>query len=183
MAALLPVLIRPCFEHDLPFVQLIYAHHVITGTGSFEIDPPDLAAMKGRWAAIAARGWPYLVACDRGDPSRVHGFAYAAQFRDRSAYAATFEDSLYVAPHALGRGVGSHLLAALLHEIHTIGGREVLALVGDRENKGSIRVHERAGFHHCGLLRDVGQKFGRSLDVVLLQRSLPAGADMALNLR
>src|SRR5258706_2587809 len=110
----LPVIIRPCFEMDLQFVQLIYAHHVNTGTGTFELVPPELKEMNTRWSAIAAREWPYLVACAESDPSRIFGFAYAAQFRDRAAYAHSFEDSVYVAPNVIGRGIGGQLLSALL---------------------------------------------------------------------
>jgi len=169
--------IRPCFEMDLPFVQLIYAHHVLTGMGSFETEPPDLKEMSARWTRIAAREWPYLVACGISDPTRIFGFAYAAQFRERSAYARTFEDSVYVAPNAMGRGVGFALLGALLSQLDAMQVREVLALIGDSANAASISVHARAGFRHIGVMSAVGFKYGRWLDVVLMQRTMRSAAD------
>jgi phosphinothricin acetyltransferase len=169
--------IRPCFEMDLQFVQLIYAHHVLTGTGSFETDPPDLKEMTARWTRIAAREWPYLVACGAQDPTRILGFAYAGQFRERAAYAHTFEDSVYVAPNAMGRGVGAALLTALLSQLDAMKIREVLALIGDSANTASVRVHARTGFRQIGVMTDVGFKHGRWLDVVLMQRTLSSAAD------
>ncbi|HVY02126.1 MAG TPA: GNAT family N-acetyltransferase [Caulobacterales bacterium] len=177
MADPLSVIVRPCFEMDLQFVQLIYAHHVTTGTGSFETAPPDVREMTARWSRIAGKEWPYLVACDQKDPTRIYGFAYAAQFRDRPAYAFTFEDSVYVAPNAMGRGVGKKLLNGLLSQLDTIGAREVIAVIGDSDNLGSINLHVRMGFRRVGVLSNVGTKFGRWLDVVLMQRTLKAAAD------
>src|SRR5688572_25340251 len=93
-----PLIVRPCFQQDLEFVQLIYAHHVLSGTGTFEIEPPSLDEMTERWSKVVTKSWPFLVACPPHDLSRVLGFAYAAQFRDRPAYNYTFENSIYVAP-------------------------------------------------------------------------------------
>jgi phosphinothricin acetyltransferase len=177
MAEPLPVLVRPCFEMDLQFVQLIYAHHVTTGTGSFETAPPDLKEMTARWSSIAGKEWPFLVACDQNDPTRIYGFAYAAPFRARPAYAFTFEDSVYVAPNALGRGVGINLMNGLLSQLDAMGAREVIAVIGDSDNIASINLHVRMGFRRVGVLSNVGLKFGRWLDVVLMQRTLSAAAD------
>lgn len=167
-----PIMIRPCFTMDLQQVQLIYAHHVMTGTGTFEINPPDRDEMKERWIKIAARSWPYLVAAPLNDAGRVLGFAYAQQFRDRDAYKATFENSIYMAPGQTRRGVGLKLLNHLLADLHEQKAREVIAVIGDSANLASIGLHKRAGFQQAGLLRNVGFKFGRWLDVVLMQRSL-----------
>lgn len=177
MAEPLPVLIRPCFEMDLQSVQLIYAHHVMTGTGTFETEPPDLNEMRARWVKIAAREWPYLVACSQNDPTRIYGFAYAAQFRDRAAYAQTFEDSVYVAPNAQYRGVGKILLNGLLAQLEAMNAREVIAVIGDADNHGSVNLHVRMGFRRVGVLNSVGFKFQRWLDVILMQRTLNATAD------
>jgi L-amino acid N-acyltransferase YncA len=168
------VIIRPCFQQDLQWVQLIYAHHVSTGTGTFEIVPPTLEEMTDRWAKIAAKGWPFIVASDADDLSRVYGYAYAAQFRDRQAYERTFEDSVYVSPNAMRGGVGKALMAGLLTELREIGARQVIAVIGDSANVGSIELHRKAGFGYVGTLNRVGHKFGRDLDVVLMQRSIPA---------
>ena len=168
------LIIRPCFQQDLELVQLIYAHHVMTGTGSFENEPPSLAEIDARWSKIVTKGWPFLVASPRQDLSRVLGFAYAAQFRERPAYSKTFEDSIYVAPSSMGEGVGSRLLAELLSMLALDGAREVLAVIGDRANVASAKLHAKAGFTHVGVMSNVGFKFDRWLDVVLMQRSLRA---------
>jgi phosphinothricin acetyltransferase len=167
------VIVRPCFQQDLQWVQLIYAHHVATGTGTFETIAPTLEEMTDRWAKIAGKGWPFLVACDADDLSRVYGYAYAAQFRDRQAYEKTFEDSVYVSPNTLGGGIGKALISGLLTELQEIGVQQVIAVIGDSANTASIELHRKAGFHYVGTLKGVGQKFGRQLDVVLMQRAVP----------
>ena len=168
-----PIIIRPCFQQDLEFVQLIYAHHVLTGTGTFEIDAPDLEEMTARWSTIVARGWPYFVASPSSDLSRVLGFAYAGQFRDREAYSKTFEVSIYVGPTTQRQGAGALLLREVLTTLRDDGVREVLAVIGDSYNAASIGLHQKLGFKHVGTLTNVGEKFGRLLDVVLMQRTLP----------
>ncbi len=173
------IMIRPCFAQDLEQVRLIYAHHVVTGTGTFEFEAPDAAEMEARWSHVVEAGWPWLVAVSPRDVTRVLGFAYASQFRMRAAYARTFEDSLYVAPQAQGQGVGKHLLAELLAQLRLDGVREVIAVIGDARNTASIAVHAAAGFRHAGVLSNVGFKFDRWLDVILMQKSLtpPAPQD------
>lgn len=172
-----PVIVRPCFQQDLQYVQLIYAHHVLTGTGTFEIDPPSLEEMSDRWGKIVDKGWPYLVASPASDLTRVLGFAYAAQFRDRAAYSKTFEVSIYTAPTTMGQGVGAQMLAQLLQTLRDDGVREVLAVIGDSYNAASIALHRKLGFRHVGTMTKVGEKFGRELDVVIMQRSLPPSAE------
>jgi len=169
-----PIIVRPCFQQDLELVQLIYAHHVLSGAGTFEIEPPTLEAMTERWSQIVAKGWPYVVASPASDLSRVLGFAYAAQFRDREAYAKTFEVSIYVGPTTQRQGAGALLLNELLHMLKADGAREALALIGDSYNAASIGLHKKLGFKHVGTLSNVGEKFGRELDVVVMQRTLAA---------
>jgi phosphinothricin acetyltransferase len=169
-------MVRPCFEQDIQWVQLIYAHHVMTGAGTFEIKPPSLEDMRGRWTEIVSKGWPFLVACPAHDPSRIFGYAYARPFRDREAYAYTFEDSVYVAPGQTGKGVGTRLLTRLLATLTEDGIRQVVAVIGDSANQGSIALHKRCGFRPAGQLTNVGAKFGRWFDVVLMQRTLPVRA-------
>ena len=154
---------------DLEDCQAIYAWHVLFGTGSFEETPPSLEALTGRFERITGAGWPWLVAADTGG---VLGFGYYGQFRDRSAYRFCAEDSLYVRQAAQGRGVGTALLAALLERAAAQGFTEMLAVVGDAENLASIRVHANLGFTEAGVLRRVGFKFGRWLDVLTMQKSL-----------
>lgn len=166
------IIVRPCFQQDLLYVQLIYAHHVLTGTGSFEIEPPSLAEMEARWSRIVEKGWPFLVASSASDVTRVLGFAYAAQYRDRAAYAHTFEVSVYSAPTTLRQGAGALMLSELLVMLRDDGVRQVLAFIGDSANAASIGLHAKLGFRHAGVLRSVGEKFGRPLDVVIMQRGL-----------
>lgn len=167
-----PLIIRPCFQQDLEYVQLIYAHHVLTGTGTFEIEPPDLDEMTRRWTNIVTKGWPFFVASPSSDLSRVLGFAYAAQFRDREAYAKTFEVSIYVGPTTMRQGAGALLLSEVLTTLRGDGVREVLAVIGDSYNAASVGLHKKLGFEHVGTMKNVGEKFGRLLDVVVMQRSL-----------
>lgn len=162
-------------------MQLIYAHHVLTGTGSFEIVPPTLEEMTERWTRIVDRGWPFMVAAPPEDVSRVLAFAYATQYREREAYAKTFEVSVYAGPTTMRRGAGSVALAEVLNNLRADGAREALAFIGDAYNAASIGLHHKLGFRHAGTLKDAGEKFGKLLDVIVMQRTLtrakpPAGA-------
>jgi len=165
--------IRPATTADVPEVQSIYAHHVLTGTGTFEETPPSVEEMAARFARVRARGWPWLVSADA---SGVLGYAYATQFRDRSAYRFTLENSVYVREDQRGQGVGKALVAELLAVSAAAGFRQMIAVIGDTENAGSIGLHASLGFHHIGTLRAAGLKFGRWLDVVYMQRALGPGA-------
>lgn len=167
------VIVRPCFQQDLETVQIIYAHHVLTGTGTFELDPPSLEEMTARWSNVVERGWPFVVASPPSDMSRVLGFAYATQYRDRPAYAKTFEVSIYTAPTTMRQGVGTAMLSELLTSLRADGVREALAMIGDSYNAASLGLHAKLGFQHVGTLRGVGEKFGRLLDVIVMQRSIP----------
>lgn len=168
----LQIVVRPCFEQDMQQVALIYAHHVATGAGTFEIQPPGLKEMKDRWSRIVTRGWPWLVASPRDDITRIAGYAYAGQFREREGYAHTFEDSVYVAPSWERRGVGFALLANLLLELQPLDVRQVIGVIGGGDNAGSIALHAKCGFSHVGTLWNAGWKFGKWHDVVLMQREL-----------
>jgi L-amino acid N-acyltransferase YncA len=162
--------IRPATDADCPAIQGIYAHHVLTGTGTFEIDPPDLGDMQGRMAKVKARGWPWLVSVDQS--GAVNGYAYAGPFRERAAYDATVEDSIYVAPHAQGQGIARTLLVALIEACRQAGAQQMLAVIGDSDNAASIGLHRALGFRDVGIMSHVGVKFGRKLDVVILQLAL-----------
>jgi L-amino acid N-acyltransferase YncA len=164
------IIIRPATPEDAPAIAAIYAHHVLTGTGTFEIDPPDEADIKARMAKVAARGWPWLVSVSAD--GLITGYAYAGPFRERAAYDATVEDSIYLAPQAQGKGVGKALLSALMEACRLAGAKEMLAVIGDSANSASIGLHKALGFDDAGLLRGVGVKFGKTLDVVILQKTL-----------
>ena len=164
--------IRPSQDGDIAAITTIYAHHVLHGTGTFEIDPPTEADMAQRRADVLARGLPWLVAERDG---QVLGFAYANWFKPRPAYRFTAEDSIYVADSARGQGVGRQLLDALCAAAEQAGVRRLLAVIGDSANTGSIGVHTAAGFSHAGLLRSAGWKFGQWRDIVLMDKPIGAG--------
>lgn len=174
-----PLIVRPCFQQDLEFVQLIYAHHVLSGTGTFEIEPPGLDEMTERWGRVVSKGWPFLVASPASDLSRVMGFAYATQYRERPAYATTFEVSVYSAPTTLRQGAGALMLSEVLTTLRADGVREALAFIGDSHNVASIGLHRKLGFRQVGVLTNVGEKFGRPLDVLIMQRTLARPASVA----
>jgi L-amino acid N-acyltransferase YncA len=164
--------IRPSTDADVAAATAIYADSVLTGTGTFETEPPDDAEMARRRADVLAKGLPWLVAERAGT---VVGYAYANVFRPRRAYRFCLEDSIYLAADARGRGVGRLLLAELLAQCEAQGARQMLAVIGDSANAGSIALHRALGFADAGVLRAAGWKLGRWLDVVLMQRALGAG--------
>jgi phosphinothricin acetyltransferase len=169
------MLIRPSTTADLPAITAIYAEAVLHGTGTFELDVPDSAEMARRRDDVLAKGLPWLVAQELGS-GQVLGYAYANHFRPRQAYRFCLEDSIYLAPEARARGLGTLLLAELMARCEALGARQMLAVIGDAANQGSVRVHQRLGFSHTGVLKASGWKFGRWLDVVLMQRALGLGA-------
>lgn len=164
--------IRPSRPDDLPELERIYAHHVRHGIASFETEPPDIAELARRRADVLARGLPHLVAVRRGE---VAGFAYAGPYRTRLAYRHTAEDSIYVAHDQGGRGIGRALLSQVIALCTEAGVRQMVAVIGDSANAGSIRLHESLGFRRVGLLPSVGWKHGRWVDSVLMQRALGPG--------
>ena len=161
--------VREAVEADLAAVQRIYAHFVLHGCASFEEVPPDLAEMRRRREAVRAAGLPYLVAASGGT---VLGYAYATPYRPRPAYRNTVEDSVYVAQEGHQRGVGGALLGAVIAACERGPWRQMVAVIGDSANAGSIALHRRHRFEPVGTLRDVGFKHGRWLDTVLMQRGL-----------
>jgi L-amino acid N-acyltransferase YncA len=170
------VILRPAINADAAAVQAIYAHHVLHGTGTFEEDPPTTAEIESRMEAVLGRGLPYLVAEIDG---RVAGFAYAAPFRLRSAYRYTAEDSVYIAPDQVGKGLGKRLVDEVVGVCERLGLHQVLAVIGDSANAASIGVHRSCGFTMIGTMPGVGFKFGQWRDVVLMSKALNGGADVA----
>lgn len=167
-------LIRPSRDEDVAAITAIYGHHVLHGVASFEEVPPVVEEMARRRSVILAQGLPYLVAERDGC---VIGYCYASMFRPRSGYRFTLEDSIYVDAAEVGRGVGRALMEPLLARCAALGYRQMVAVIGGQETIGSIRLHERLGFAHCGVLPAVGFKFGRWIDIVMMQRALGPGAD------
>ena len=168
--------IRPSQDGDIAAITTIYAHHVLHGTGTFEIDPPTEADMAQRRADVLARGLPWLVAERDG---QVLGFAYANWFKPRPAYRFTAEDSIYVADTARGSGVGRALLQALVVQAQADGLRKLIAVIGDSANAGSIGLHRALGFTEVGVLRAMGWKHGAWRDIVLMEKPLGAADSIA----
>ena len=166
------VTLRTSRDDDLAAITAIYGHHVLHGSASFETEAPSVEEMRRRRAELLAGGFPYLVA---EDGAGVAGYAYAGPYRTRPAYRDTVENSVYLRPDAIGRGIGRRLLEVLIGDCEARGYRQMIAVVGDSGNMASIRLHERAGFELIGVFRSVGFKHGRWLDTVLLQRALGAG--------
>lgn len=165
--------IRDAADADMAEVQHIYAHHVLKGLATFEEVPPTVDEMMRRRAAVAEAGLPYLVAIVDG---RVAGYSYATSYRPRPAYRHTIEDSVYVSEALRGRRIGAALLDALIARCEAGPWRQMLAVIGNSSNAGSIALHGRFGFQPVGTLQSVGFKLGQWVDTVLMQRALGPGA-------
>ncbi|HTY67105.1 MAG TPA: GNAT family N-acetyltransferase [Alphaproteobacteria bacterium] len=167
-----PVTVRESQDSDVAAIQRIYSHHVLTGLGSFEETPPSPDEIARRRREILSHGLPYLVAESGG---HILGYAYAGLFRPRSAYRYSVEDSIYVAPDAQRRGIGRRMLDELIERCTKLGYRQMVAVIGDSANHGSIGVHKAAGFADVARLPAVGFKFRRWVDIVMMQRALGPG--------
>jgi len=173
MPAMPAVSIRPASPADIPAITRIYAHAVQHGTASFELEPPDQAEMARRLHTLLDGGYPYIVAEIGGV---LVGYAYAGPYRPRPAYRYSVEDSIYIDPGALRKGVGRALLERLIVECERRGYRQMIAVIGDSAQTPSIELHRAAGFRMIGNIENVGYKFDRWLDSVLMQRPLGPGA-------
>ena len=162
-------LVRPATAADMAAVTQIYAYEVLHGLATFEETPPDDAEMTSRFDALRAGGFPYLVAEIDGV---VMGYAYAGPYRVRPAYRHSIESSVYVDAAARGRGVGRALLAGLVAACEDKEWSQMVAVIGNSENHGSIQLHAGRGFHLTGTLQAVGFKLGQWVDTVIMQRAL-----------
>jgi L-amino acid N-acyltransferase YncA len=163
------LLVRDALLEDMAAIVAIYSHHVRSGVGSFEEEAPSVEIMTQRWRAVTTRGLPWILAEVDGV---IAGYAYARPYHERSAYRFTLEDAVYVAPDAARSGLGWALLSSVIDRCAAQGYRQMVAIIGDSANAGSIGLHAALGFQHVGVLRNVGVKFGRTLDCVLMQREL-----------
>jgi L-amino acid N-acyltransferase YncA len=160
-------------SEDAAAIVAIYAPHVLDGTASFEAEAPDSEEILRRRATIVELGLPYLVAEVDGE---IAGYAYASRFRPRTAYRFTVENSVYVAQHFQRRGIARLLMQRLIELCANAGMREMIAVIGDPSvGLPSVALHRSLGFREVGILHGVGEKFGRTLDVLMMQRSLTAG--------
>src|SRR5687768_2320942 len=165
-------LIRPATADDLPAITAIYGHHVLNGTGTFETTAPSRHEMRSRHADVLAKGLPWLVA---EQDRRVLGYAYCQWFKPRPAYRFSAEDSIYLHPDAAGKGLGKLLLTELAREAQAVGIRKLIAVIGDSANAGSVGVHRALGFTPVGTFKSCGWKFGKWLDIVLMEKTLGEG--------
>ncbi|SDY35177.1 phosphinothricin acetyltransferase [Modestobacter sp. DSM 44400] len=161
--------LRPFTPDDAEAVSRIYAHHVEHSVATFDTVAPGPADWGTKAAGITSAGWPFLVATEGGE---VIGFAYVSPWRVRPAYAATVEDTVYLAPGRSGRGAGRALLTAVLDRAAQAGAEQAIATIADSGDPSSLALHRALGFTEVGRLRAVGRKHGRLLDVVLVQASL-----------
>ncbi len=169
-------IIRPSQTRDIPAITAIYAHHVLTGTGTFELEAPSESEMANRRTDVLSKGLPHLVAVE-GDT--VLGFAYCNWFKPRPAYRFSAEDSIYMSPQAQGLGLGRALLTELVAQAERVGVRKLIAVIGDSANVGSIGVHRSVGFTHVGVLKSCGWKFDQWRDVVMMDKALGLGDSSA----
>ena len=165
-------IIRPSQPEDLSAITAIYQHHVLNGTGTFEIEPPSQEDMTARRSDVLGKGLPYLVIEENG---QVLGFAYCNWFKPRPASRFSAEDSIYLAPNASGKGWGRLLLAELCRAAEVAGIRKLIAVIGDSANEGSIGVHKSLGFQSVGVVKSCGWKFNRWLDIVMMEKALGHG--------
>jgi L-amino acid N-acyltransferase YncA len=167
------LIIRPSIDADLPAITAIYGHHVLNGTGTFEVDSPSADDMRGRRVDVLSKGLPWLVAVEKtAENEKVLGYAYCNWFKPRPAYRFSAEDSIYLSPEAAGKGIGRTLLAELMAQAQRAGVRKLIAVIGDSANEGSIAVHKSAGFQPVGVLKSCGWKFDKWLDVVMMDKAL-----------
>ncbi|MEM7130058.1 MAG: N-acetyltransferase family protein [Chloroflexota bacterium] len=170
-------IIRPVTIEDVPAIHAIFHHSVLTGTASWELIPPEEAEIRRRTQAILDQGYPYFVATlDQSGTQSVVGYSYASSYRPRPGYRFTVEDSIYVAPDYQRQGIARQLLTTLIDACTAQGFRQMIAVIGDSENRPSIELHRSLGFEHVGLLPNIGWKFERWLDSVLMQRTLGEGS-------
>ncbi len=164
------IAIRAAAPEDAASIAAIYAPHVLTGTASFEIEPPDTRAMRSRMAESDGL-YPWLVATN-GDPDGgVIGYAYARRFRERPAYRYVVESAIYMADVAHGQGAGRLLYDALIDTLRAQGFVHAIGTIA-LPNDASIRLHESVGFRRTGVFREVGFKHGQWMDVGIWQCEL-----------
>jgi phosphinothricin acetyltransferase len=171
------LLVRDAEIGDVPDIEAIYAHHVVNGLGTFELEPPSREEMTRRLEEVLAVSLPFLVATGS---QQVVGYAYAAPYRSRPAYRHTVEDSVYVAPAAVRRGVGRALLTEVIRRCERSGARQMVAVIGDSANTGSVELHRTLGFDEVGVLRAVGRTLGGHGDHAARARRGGAGGGVAV---
>jgi L-amino acid N-acyltransferase len=160
--------LRLATRADASAIREVYNEAVATTTATFDTEPRGPSAQR-RWMDAHAAPYSVVVAVLDG---RIVGWASLSAWSDRKAYAGTAEVSEYVASGFRGRGIGRALLARTLRDADRHGIHTEIARVADG-NRASLRLHRSFGFRRIGVMREVGRKFGRRIDVHLLQRFAP----------
>lgn len=168
--------IRTGTENDIAAITAIFAEEVLHGTASWAYEPSSETELLEKMNGLLEQGYPFLVADVNG---AVAGYAYASAYRPREGYRYLVENSIYVAADFRGRGIARTLMNVLIDACTERGFRQMVAVIGDSENHASIALHRSVGFEQVGLLPNIGYKFDRWLDSVLMQRSLGDGAKSA----
>lgn len=163
------IILRDAAEADFEAITSIYGHHVRNGLASFEEEAPSREEMLSRWHKVLDLGLPYIVAEAEG---RIAGYSYAGSYRPRPAYRHTVENSVYIDDTMRGRGIGKALLVELIERCTRGPWQQMLAVIGNSGNAGSIALHRSCGFRMIGTLEKVGFKHGQWVDTVLMQRAL-----------
>lgn len=161
--------IRPSTSDDLTAITEIYGKSVETGLGSFEYSAPDILEMTSRRNTVLEQQLPYIVAEQNGT---VLGFAYASPYRVRAAYRFSVEDSVYVRADVHRQGLGKALLSKIIEDCQSLEKKQMIAVIGDSKNKGSISLHTSMGFRLVGILESIGYKHNQWVDAVILQKNL-----------
>ncbi len=162
------IVIRDAAEADLPAILAIHNHHIAHTTSIWRTREVDLAERRDWFAERRAKGFPVLVAERDG---QFLGYASYGPFRAGDGYDGTVENSVYVAEEAQGQGVARAIMEVLLARAVADGRHTMMAGIG-LPNGPSVALHRKLGFVEAGFLKGIGRKFGRRLDLMLMQKPL-----------
>lgn len=165
-----PPVVRVGTEDDLPGMAAVYTHYVLNTTITFHTQVRTPAQWRDRYRTHVGEG-PYELLVATGVGDQVVGYVETLPFRPKPAYFRSIELSIYVAPDAVGRGVGSALMTSLLDRLADTEFHRLFAII-TLPNDASVAFHERNGFVHRGTLTEAGHKFDRYLDVAYYERAL-----------
>jgi len=162
--------LRPATSEDIKNITEIYNYYVVNSVVTFDIEKSTEATWQEKLEYLNGLGLPFIVA--QSTSGNVLGFAYVAPWRAKAAYRRTVENTIYLRPAAIGKRLGTRLLADLIERSKAAGVKEIVAVISDKGADTSIALHEAFGFKKQGHLAKVGFKFNRWLGTILLQKSL-----------
>ena len=162
--------LRAATSDDVKHITEIYNYYVVNSVVTFDIEKSTEATWQEKLDYLNGLGLPFIVA--QSASGNVLGFAYVAPWRAKAAYRRTVENTIYLRPAAIGKRLGTRLLAELIERSKAAGVKEIVAVISDKGADTSIALHEAFGFKKQGHLAKVGFKFNRWLGTILLQKSL-----------